>query len=86
MAGAPRIPPTRSNSPAPTPAPSRGQQVATGVATTAAASAYQSQASGSSGSTEDQTKQMIDAFIFQNMKTMMDEAQKKLEEAMKKKG
>ncbi|MBK7857360.1 MAG: hypothetical protein IPJ65_01800 [Archangiaceae bacterium] len=85
MAGAPRIPPTRSNSPAPAPAPSRGQQVATGVATAAAGSAYQSQAAGSESS-GDATKDMIFAYIWSQLKKMMEEAGQKLQEAMKKKG
>lgn len=38
------------------------------------------------GSKEDQTKAMIDAFIFGNLEKMREEASKKLEEAMKKRG
>ena len=39
---------------------------------------------GASGSKEDQTKAMIDSFIFANLQKMRDESEKKLEEAMKK--
>ena len=41
---------------------------------------------GAQGSGGDQTKAMIDSFIFGNLEKMRDEAQKKLEEAMKKRG
>jgi hypothetical protein len=63
-----------------------GQAVMNGVQQAVGSSGSSGMDSTQGQSKEDTTKAMIENFIWSNMKSMREDAEKKLQEAMKKKG